>query len=65
MKPLKTRDKSSDPILWPTGANVPTKPFGSHFKTVKDNVNFNAVDFLLREKEKPSNNTSIIEIEAR
>ena len=67
MKPLKSaaRDKGYDPILWPTGASIPTKAYGSHFRTIRDNVNFNAVDFLRREKEKEPRNSAVIELEAR
>ena len=44
---------------------MPTKSYGSHFKTIKGDVNFNALEFLRQEKEKQPGATSIIELEAR
>jgi len=43
----RNRDRSTDPILWPAGASLSSaQPANSP----KDNVNFNAIGFLLREK---------------
>ena len=55
MRPLRSISNEKqlrDPIMWPSGAKIPTRAYGSHFRTLSHNINFNAVDFLLKEKKK-------------
>ena len=63
----KKRGKSSNPILWPSGGF--RNPQKKNFGTMKENINFNAIDFLLREEEKTKNlpdfNSSYIDMEER
>ena len=61
LKTVNNREKSSDPVLWPTGNHQNKNYFARHSKNKKvisnasqmmsTSINFNQIDFLIQEKK--------------